>query len=96
MFLSRQLTAEERWRVRLRLQATLEGPRRVDVVPLNDAPPLLAHRALQGELVFSRDRTAYVRFFVSTIARSEDERYYREIHEQARRRRLEEGRFGRA
>ena len=95
VFLSSHLTAEERWRVRLRLQAALEGPLRIDVVPLNDAPPLLAHRALQGDVVFVRDRTAYVRFFVSSIARSEDERYYREIHERARRRRLEEGRFGR-
>jgi len=95
VFLSPDLTAEQRWGVRLRLQAGLENAGRVDVVVLNDAPSLLAHRALLGELLFARDRAAYVRFFVRSVARSEDERYYRELHEAARRRRLAEGRFGR-
>lgn len=40
-------------------------------------PPLLGHRALQGHLLFARDRVAYVHYFVKTIAMSEDERHYR-------------------
>ena len=41
----------------------------VDVVILNDAPPLLAHRILsQGKLVFERSASARVRFQVRTAA----------------------------
>jgi hypothetical protein len=95
VFLSPALSPEARWDVRLRLQTALDAIGTADVVVLNDAPALLAHRALQGQRVLLRDPVAWVRFCVSTIARSEDERYYREIHRAARERRLEEGRFGR-
>ena len=93
--LSSTLSAAERFRLRARLAGELGDLGNVDVVILNDSPPLLAHRALQGRLLFAADRPAYVRFFVATIAASEDERYYRTLHEQARRQRIEEGRFGR-
>lgn len=95
VFLSSDLSPSQRFEIRLRLGAALEGNGRADVVVLNDAPPLLAHRALLGKLVFVRDRTAYVRFVVRTVGESEDERYFRGIHRAARLRRLKEGRFGR-
>ncbi|GMV15718.1 MAG: nucleotidyltransferase domain-containing protein [Sorangiineae bacterium PRO1] len=96
VFLSPALSAAERFRLRARLSGELGDLGQVDVVVLNDAPPLLAHRALQGRLLTVADRTAYVRFFVATVSASEDERYFREIHDRARRERLEEGRFGRS
>jgi predicted nucleotidyltransferase len=78
-----------------RLIAALEPALRVDLIVLNDAPALLAHRALQGEKLIVNDQTAYVRFFVRTLALSGDEQYWRDFHAAARRKRLEEGRFGR-
>lgn len=58
---------------RLQLMADLGAAlhrRDVEVVVLNEAPPLLAHRVLsQGTLVFERSRAARVRFQVRTAAR---------------------------
>ncbi|MBK8998780.1 MAG: nucleotidyltransferase domain-containing protein [Myxococcales bacterium] len=95
VFVSPALSPAQRFRLRARLSGELGDLGQVDVVVLNDAPPLLAHRALQGRVLSVSDRSAYVRFFVSTISASEDERYYRAIHERALRERLEEGRYGR-
>ena len=64
-------------------------------IVLNDAPPLLAHRALSGRRLLVRDKTALVRFFVKTMSMAEDDRFYSQIHLQAQLRRIEEGRFGR-
>jgi hypothetical protein len=45
----------------------------VDVVILNEAPPLLAHRVLsQGKLVFERSASARIRFQVMTANRYAD------------------------
>ena len=95
IFLSPDLTAQERWEARLRIQADLEILGAVDVVVLNDAPPLLAHRALLGDPILVKDRKAYVRYFVRTLAGAEDERHWREVHRKARLERLREGRYGR-
>ena len=47
--------------------------RDVEVVVLNDAPPLLAHRILsQGRLVYERSAAARVRFQVKTAQRYAD------------------------
>ena len=58
---------------RLKLMADLGSALRrsdVDVVVLNEAPPLLAHRVLsQGRRVFERSASARVRFQVKTAAR---------------------------
>lgn len=88
-------TAQQRFQRRLQLTAALEPEIRVDLVVLDDAPPILAHRALGGRRLFVRDPVAWVRFFVRTLALVEDERHYARVHEAARRRRLEEGNFGR-
>lgn len=95
VFLDPELGARERFDLRLRLAAELEEAGPVDVAVLNDASALLGHRALQGELLFARDRVAYVRYFVKTLSMSFDEQHYREIHRRAREKRLEEGTFGR-
>jgi predicted nucleotidyltransferase len=95
VYLSDELSPEERFSERLRLAAELEDLGRIDLVVLNDAPPLLGQRALQGRRILVQDPVAYVRFFVRTEAAAGDERYWREIHRDARKRRLEEGRFGR-
>ncbi len=95
VYLSPNLTPKERFDTRLRLHAELEDFGPVDVVILNDAPPLLAHRALLGAPIEIRDREAYVRFFVRTMGLADDDRYFQEVHRAARLRRLREGRFGR-
>lgn len=95
VFLDPALSARERFDIRRRLTVDLEDLGRVDVVVLNDAPPLLAHRALSGRRLVVRDKTALVRFFVKTMSMAEDDRYFSQIHQQAQLRRIEEGRFGR-
>jgi hypothetical protein len=89
------LTAREAFDLRLELGAELSELGEPDVTVLNDAPPLLAHRALMGTRLFIRDQQDWVRFFMKTFRESEDERYYRRLHESERSRRLEEGSFGR-
>lgn len=89
------LTAGERFENRLALISELEESGDVDVVVLNEAPPLLGHRALMGVPLVVRNKTIFVRYFVKTLAESEDERYFRRVHIDARQKRLEEGRFGR-
>ena len=89
------LDAGERSRIRSRLIAALEPALRADVVILNDAPALLARRALEGERLIVRDERAWVRFFVRTLSAAGDEAHWHELHARERARRLEEGRFGR-
>ena len=95
VYLEDGLDARTRFRVRLRLLADLDALGRVDVVVLNDAPPLLAQQALAGERLLVRDETALVRFTVRTLSMAEDDRYFSRIHFRERVKRLEEGRFGR-
>ena len=95
VYLRDGLSSSERFDQRLRLLAELDDFGRVDVVILNDAPPLLAHRAIMGRRLAVRDEVALVRFSVRTVAMSEDGRYWRELHRRARIRRLKEGTFGR-
>ena len=96
VFLDPSLDGPNRAAKRAQLIAGLEPEYRVDVVVLNDAPPLVAHRALCGERLFVRDPSAHAQFFVHTLALAFDESHWDEIHLQARRRRLAEGTFGRS
>jgi hypothetical protein len=93
VYLDESLGAERRFAIRRQLSAALSGPAgpEVDVIILNDAPPLLAHRALQGSELFTRDRRAYVRFFVRTMGELDDERHFRAVHSRERGRRLRGG-----
>jgi hypothetical protein len=95
IYLDERLAARERDAVRAELIASLEPAIPVDVVILNDAPPLLARRALEGDPIAVADRRAWVRFFVRTLAAAGDEEHWRRLHAAARERRLAEGRFGR-
>jgi len=95
VYLTDELDAYRRFKIRLRLLAELADLGPIDLVVLNDAPPFLAHQALLGQRLLIRNRQAWVRFFVRTIAMSEDERPYRDLHRRARLERLREGRFGR-
>lgn len=87
------LDVDARFRERVRLAAELGEA--VDLVVLDDAPPLLALRGLQGRLLLDRDPVRRVRFSVRTLGAAEDERYFARIHAEAREKRLREGRFGR-
>jgi predicted nucleotidyltransferase len=66
----------QRFRCRLELMADLGSALRrsdVDLVILNEASPLLAHRVLsKGKLVFERSASARVRFQVMTANRYAD------------------------
>ena len=77
VLVARPATAKGALTYRLALMADLGAALRrpdIDVVILNDAPPLLAHRILStGVLVFERSRTARVRFQVRTAARYSDQ-----------------------
>jgi hypothetical protein len=95
IYLDPALGARERGAIRDRLIAALEPATPVDVVVLNDAPALLARRALDGDPILVSDRRAWVRFFVRALAAAGDEEYWRRLHADARERRLAEGRFGR-
>jgi predicted nucleotidyltransferase len=95
IYVDEGLAPREREEIRARLIAALEPAIAVDVVILNDAPPLLARRALDGDPIVMADRRAWVRFFVRTLAAASDEAYFRWLHTDARERRLAEGRFGR-
>jgi len=89
------LDARGRLKVRLRLSAALSPAIDVDVAVLNDAPPLLAHRALRGRVLLKRDAREYVRYFVRTLAAAEDARHYQDLHRTARAQRLEGDAYGR-
>ena len=97
VYLDDSLDDRQRLDIRRGLSARLTGPDgpRVDLVVLNDAPPLLAHRALKGRELVNRNRDVYVRFFTRVMGEVEDERHFYGVHERARRDRLAEGRFGR-
>jgi hypothetical protein len=90
-----RLSPVERFARRRELIAELSDLGFVDLVILNEAPALLAHRALQGRLLLKRDPGLYVEFFVHTLGASEDERHWRDMDHRARVQRLREGRFGR-
>lgn len=72
------------------------GTDEVDVVVLNEAPPLLRHRALRGATrLFDRDPRARVRLETAALLDYFDTAPLREALAAGRRRRIEEGRFGR-
>lgn len=97
VLLGRRIPEARALRYKLKLAVEL-GPalhrNDVQLVILNDAPPLLAHRVLSRGLVFERSRAARVRFQVQTASRYADlvptlERYVRQLKQDVR-----EGRLG--
>jgi predicted nucleotidyltransferase len=72
------------------------GTDEIDVVVLNEAPPLLRHRALKGSVrLFDRDPRARVRLETAALLDYFDTAPLRKALADGRRRRIEEGRFGR-
>ena len=91
VLLNRALTAARALTYRLDLAAALGALLHrddVQLVVLNEAPPLLAHRVLsRGVLVFERSRAARARFQVETARRYADmvpaiERYVEHLKKQ--------------
>ena len=67
----------------------------VDLVILNEAPPLLRHRAIiQGKLIYSGDDIARVRFEVRTLQEYLDVKPLLNLQTRRLRERLREGSFG--
>lgn len=95
VFFDETLGPEAQTELRLRLVSELERFGAVDLVPLNRADPLLAHRALGGRSLFIKDRSRYQRFFGWTMRMAEDQRYFDAILDRGRRRRIEDGSYGR-
>jgi predicted nucleotidyltransferase len=83
---------------RLELLADLQASvrRRVDLVLLQEAPPALGFRVLRdGVAVLVRDEAARVRHHAETLDRYFDTEPLRRELDQAQRRRIQEGSFGR-
>jgi predicted nucleotidyltransferase len=94
VYLDERTSADDRFRIRRELVAALEPAVPIDLVVLNEAPPLLGHRALSGEPLVMRDRARYVRYFVRTVGASLDQAPMRALHAEARRKRMAERRHG--
>lgn len=85
---------DKRWKMTLDLMGIL-GTDAVDLVLLNQAPPLLCHRIItEGKLVYSRDEREHLRFEVRKILEYLDFKPILELQSQYMRRRLKEGKFG--
>lgn len=93
--LSPRLRAEARTDLSLAAREALATDE-VDVVILNDAPPLLRHRAMKGGArLFDRDPRTRVRLETAALLDYFDTAPLRKALADGRRRRIEEGRFGR-
>jgi uncharacterized protein len=99
VWLDPALSSDERFDLRLKLMTGSSqaiGTDEVDVIPLNDAPPLLRHRAIRdGRLLVERDARQRVRLDTAAILEYLDTAPLRRAVEAGTRRRLAEGSFGR-
>jgi len=93
------LDPEQRFALRSELSRAATaalGTGEIDLVVLNDAPPLFKHRALAGALrLVDRDPRNRVRLETAALLEYFDTAPLRATLAAARRRRIEEGRFGR-
>jgi predicted nucleotidyltransferase len=93
------LNDSERFRLRLELigdAASALGTNEVDLVVLNDAPPLLKHRALRSTVpLLDRDPMTRIKLETRAISEYLDTKPLRERLTRAMRRRIDEGHFGR-
>jgi len=99
VWLDPQIPASQRlsWQLRLTgAAAEALGTGEVQVVILNDSPPLLAHRAIRdGVRLVERDHALRVRLETRVILDYLDTAPLRAILAAGLKRRIEEGRFGR-
>ena len=88
-----------RWQLRLDLIAAAERALRtpeVDLVPLNEAPPLMQQRAIRDAVrLVERDRDERVRLETRALLEYFDTQPLRDALNQGVRRRIKEDRFGR-
>lgn len=84
VYLDDRIGERQRFHLRLQLLALLEDFGSIDLVVLNDAPPLVALRALQGKRILVKQPEVFIRFFVRTLADADDDRYWHRIHADAR------------
>lgn len=94
-----ELDPDERHNLRLGIAAGAAralGTDEIDVILLNDAPPLMRHRAIRdGRRLIERDRDERVRLETRAILEYLDTAPLRATLAKGMRRRMEEGRFGR-
>jgi uncharacterized protein len=94
-----KLDPEARLKLRLDLLGAaidVLGTDQVDMVPLNEAPPLLRHRAIRDRvLLVERDRDERVRLETKAVLDYLDTKPLRATLRAGVKRRLEEDRFGR-
>jgi predicted nucleotidyltransferase len=97
VLVDRRVRPSQMLKYRLRLMADLGSALRrsdVEVVILNDASPLLAHRVLsRGKLVFERSASARVQFQVRTAGRYLDLIPMFETHIRYLKKKVREGRI---
>jgi predicted nucleotidyltransferase len=93
------LGRDERWDLRLALIGAAEETMRtseVDLVPLNDAPPLMQQRAIRDAVTLvERDRDERVRLETRAMLTFFDTQPLRDALRRGLKRRIKEGRFGR-
>lgn len=93
------LDRDERWQLRLDLIGAAEETMRtseVDLVPLNQAPPLMQQRAIRDAVTLvERDRDERVRLETRAMLDFFDTQPLRDALREGLMRRFEEGRFGR-
>jgi hypothetical protein len=93
------LNRDERWNLRLELIGGAEaalGTSEIDMVPLNEAPPLMQQRAIRDAVrLVERDRDERVRLETRAILDYLDTEPLRVALRKGLKRRIEEGRFGR-
>jgi predicted nucleotidyltransferase len=99
VWLDPDLTESQQFRLRLELigrAASALGTNEVDLVVLNNAPPLLKHRALRSRaLLIDRDPIRRLRLESRAVSDYLDTKPLRDQLSRAMSRRLAEGRFGR-
>ena len=99
VWLDPTLSPAQRWDLCLRLLDRVTSIARsdaVDLVVLNDAPPLLQHRALRdGRRILERERTQRIRLDVRAMLEYLDTQPLRDELARGLRHRVEEDRFGR-
>lgn len=93
------LAREERWKLRLAMLGAAEGALKtgeVDMVPLNEAPPLMQQRSIRDAVTLvERDHAERIRLETRAMIDYFDTQPLRDALREGMRRRIEEGRFGR-
>lgn len=100
VLLNEELSADERFAERLELVGQISrilGTDRVDILILNEAPPLLAYEVTRnGVLIFCAHDDVHGEFLVRTLRRYEDTEPLRRLLAEAMAARIKAGAFGKS